>query len=238
MGIYRSLLSPLLCRQLNLLSPKTLKHLCQILRQPQPANIFLQLFPSSANTTQIHLYLYNYRQGYLQRLESLHSSVSSKWHPAIAATDMKNLSAANCLVSEQNENNDEEDWGFVDTHPGLTEGQGSGGSRISFRGFIEMLYPEDTTINIYTLGKFLDWENGVMGATGVDLELREGIAEEERGATSETATASGSTFDQIDGRILLLDGKLGKKGSANSRCHVYLSRTVAAITTPTCDFVN
>ncbi|KAG5617874.1 hypothetical protein H5410_017698 [Solanum commersonii] len=49
------------------------------------------------------------------------------------------------------------------------------------------------------VGKFLDWENGVMGATGEDLELREGIAEEGKGATSETATASGSTFDQKDG---------------------------------------
>lgn len=59
---------------------------------------------------------------------------------------------------------------------------------------MEKIYPFSSPV-----GKFLDWENGVMGATGVDLELREGIAEEERGATSETATASGSTFDQIDG---------------------------------------
>lgn len=38
-----------------------------------------------------------------------------------------------------------------------------------------------------------------MGASGEDLEVREGIAEEDRGATSETATARGSTLDQKDG---------------------------------------
>lgn len=46
---------------------------------------------------------YDYHQGYLQGLESSHSSVSLKWHPAIAVTDMKSLTAGNCLVSEQNE---------------------------------------------------------------------------------------------------------------------------------------
>lgn len=48
------------------------------------------------------------------------------------------------------------------------------------------------------VGKFLDCENGVMGGSGEDLELREGIAEEDKGATRETATARGSTFDQKD----------------------------------------
>lgn len=44
---------------------------------------------------------------------------------------------------------------------------------------------------------FLDWEKGVMGAREEDFELREeGMAEEDRGATRETATAIGSTLDQ------------------------------------------
>lgn len=55
------------------------------------------------------------------------------------------------------------------------------------------------------VGKFLDWEKGVVGASRGDLELIEGIAEEERGATSETVTASGSTLDQTDGTFASMD---------------------------------
>lgn len=47
----------------------------------------------------------------------------------------------------------------------------------------------------------MDCENGVVGASEEDLESRKGIAEEDRGATSDTATARGSTLDQKYGTV-------------------------------------
>lgn len=49
----------------------------------------------------------------------------------------------------------------------------------------------------------MDCENGVVGASEEDLESRKGIAEEDRGATSDTATARGSTLDQKYGTVAM-----------------------------------